>query len=150
MFRMDLAQIPLFATLRGRLGYLNQRQRVISENVANADTPGFQPRDLKPFTVRAPGAAGVGAGLGAGTAGGGGAHLSVTMTQPGHMLPPNAGGSGAQAVSSPDSETRLDGNSVVLEEEMMKLSDARTNYQAAIDFYEQSLNMLKTASQAPK
>jgi flagellar basal-body rod protein FlgB len=144
MFGMDLAQIPLFATLRGRLGYLNQRQRVISENVANADTPGFQPRDLKPFTVRTPSAAGVA------SASGGGGMLPVTITQPGHMLPPNAAASGVQPVSAPDSETRLDGNSVVLEEEMMKLSDARTNFQAAIDFYEQSLNMLKTASQAPK
>jgi len=139
MIAMDLSQIPLFATLRGRLGYLNQRQRVISENVANADTPGFKPRDLKPFTVRAQGAA---AATAAGT-------LTPVLTQPGHMLPPHAA-TAAQSVASPDSETRLDGNSVVLEEQMMKLSDARTNYQAAIDFYEQSLNMLKTASQAPK
>src|SRR5579864_8447303 len=102
MIGMDLSQIPLFATLRGRLGYLNQRQQVIAQNVANADTPGFQPKDLKPFTVRTPGKAG--------SAGVGGTLLPV-LTQPGHMLPPHAAASGAASVSSPDSETRLDGNS---------------------------------------
>jgi flagellar basal-body rod protein FlgC len=53
MFRMDLSQIPLFAMLRGRLGYLSERQQVIAQNVANSDTPRFQPKDLKPFSFQA-------------------------------------------------------------------------------------------------
>src|SRR4051812_3541360 len=53
MFAMDISQIPLFAMLRGRLGYLAERQRVIAENVANSDTPGFLPKDLKPFSFDA-------------------------------------------------------------------------------------------------
>ena len=40
---MILDYIPLFAMLRGKLGYLAQRQRLIAQNVANADTPGFTP-----------------------------------------------------------------------------------------------------------
>ena len=55
---MDLGDIPLFAMLRGRLGYLSQRQQVIAQNVANADTPGFTPTDLKPFTIARPAASG--------------------------------------------------------------------------------------------
>ena len=43
---MDISQIPLFAMLRGRLSYLSDRQKVIAENVANSDTPGYAPRDL--------------------------------------------------------------------------------------------------------
>ena len=39
--------------LRGRLGYLAERQQLIAENVANADTPGFLPTDLKPFSFEA-------------------------------------------------------------------------------------------------
>ena len=50
---MDLSQIPLFAMLRGRLGYLSQRQQVIAQNVANSDTPGFLPKDLTPFSFQA-------------------------------------------------------------------------------------------------
>ena len=47
---MNLAEIPLFAMLRGRLGYLSERQKVIAQNVANADTARYVPDDLKPFS----------------------------------------------------------------------------------------------------
>jgi flagellar basal-body rod protein FlgB len=136
---MDLSQIPLFAMLRGRLGYLSERQQVIAENVANADTPGFKPKDLTPFHFDA--------------------HLQAqsassgpVVTDPGHMQPKHAQGgaqSGFQAVTSRDSETRLDGNAVVLEEEMMKLTDARMSYDAAISFYQKSLGLLRMAARAP-
>jgi flagellar basal-body rod protein FlgB len=141
MFRMDLSQIPLFAMLRGRLGYLSDRQQVIAQNVANSDTPGFLPKDLKPFSFDAQLQAQKQA------AGGGQA-----MTDPGHMQLPTAQSgarSGFKTVTSKDSETRLDGNSVVLEEEMMKLTDARMNYDAAISFYQKSLGLLRTAARAP-
>lgn len=137
---MDLADIPLFAMLRNRLGYLSERQRVIAENVANADTAGFAPKDLKPFSfhtqMQARGLAG-----------------AQAVTQPGHMLSPGArrgaAGAGFKAVRAPDSETTLDGNSVVLEEEMMKMSDARLSYDAAIGFYQKSLNLLRLAAKPP-
>jgi flagellar basal-body rod protein FlgB len=142
MFGMDLADIPLFSMLRGRLGYLSQRQKLIAENVANADTPGFSPKDLKPFSfqqqMQSAGTAGV-----------------MKMSQPGHMQPKSAAGSGLRGspafkgVKAPDSETTLDGNSVVLEEEMMKMSDARMNYDAAIGFYQKSLNLLRLAAKRP-
>ncbi|MEJ0064513.1 MAG: flagellar basal body protein [Caulobacteraceae bacterium] len=58
---MTLDDVPLFATLKSRLSYLADRQQVISQNVANTDTPGFTPSDMKPFTL--PGQGGAGAGL---------------------------------------------------------------------------------------
>jgi flagellar basal-body rod protein FlgB len=143
MFRMDLSQIPLFAMLRGRLGYLSDRQQVIAQNVANSDTPGFTPKDLTPFSFTAK------LDKAGGTDG-----ATPAVTQPGHMALPGAEHGAAsetpfKAVSSRDSEMRLDGNSVVLEEEMMKLSDARMNYDAAISFYQKSLSLLRTAARAP-
>ena len=45
---MDLSKIPLFAQLKGKMAWLSQRQKVLAENIANADTPGYVPRDLKP------------------------------------------------------------------------------------------------------
>ena len=50
---------------------------------------------------------------------------------------------------SPDSERTLDGNGVVLEDEMVKLTDARMDYDAAITFYQRSLGMLRTAIRKP-
>ena len=46
---LNLPDIPIFSILRERMAWLNQRQSVLSENVANADTPGFVARDLKPL-----------------------------------------------------------------------------------------------------
>jgi flagellar basal-body rod protein FlgB len=135
---MDLGSIPLFSMLRGRLGYLNERQRVIAENVSNADTPGFAPNDLKPFSFSVPGAGP-----------GGAAQVTQAVTQPGHMVAPGAKRPGVKSIRTHDSETTLDGNSVVLEEEMMKMTDARMNYDAAIGFYQKSLNMLRLAARAP-
>jgi flagellar basal-body rod protein FlgB len=136
---MNLADIPLFSMLKGRLGYLSQREKIISENVANADTPGYRPNDLKAFSFEQQvKSATSGAGVQA-------------MTQPGHMQAPNARRnlSGMKPIKTADSEMTMDGNSVVLEEEMMKMTDARMNYDAAIGFYQKSLGMLRTAVRAP-
>ena len=136
---MNLAEIPLFNMLRGRLGYLSERQKVIAQNVANTDTPRYGATDLKPFSFDAKVQM---------------AQAATTMsaTQAGHILPPNQKrGLGAQwkPVKSPDSETTLNGNSVVLEEEMIKMGDARMNYDAAIGFYQKSLNLLRLAAKPP-
>lgn len=136
---MDLGQIPLFEMLRGRLSYLSERQKIIAENVANANTPGYAPHDLKPFSFQAQMQAQQMAGA-----------STMAVTNPGHMLPPHASRADApKPVATKDSETTLDGNSVVLEEEMLKMGQARMDYDAAIGFYQKSLNLLRMAVRAP-
>jgi flagellar basal-body rod protein FlgB len=49
----------------------------------------------------------------------------------------------------PDTEARLDGNTVVLEDQMAKMTEARLEHDAAIAFYQQSLTLLRTAAKAP-
>ena len=44
---MAVTDIPLVAMLKTRLHWHQTRQKLLAENVANADTPGFQPRDLR-------------------------------------------------------------------------------------------------------
>ena len=133
---MDLSQIPLFAMLRGRLGYLSDKQRLVAQNVANSDTPGYRPHDLKPFSfdVKLQ------------------AQTGPVATQPGHMQlkTQRANGSGKfMQTTGRDSETTLNGNAVSLEDQMLELTDARMNYDAAISFYQKSLGLLKLASRAP-
>ena len=135
---MNLAEIPLFAMLRGRLGYLSERQKLIAQNVANADTARYVPDDLKAFSFDAKVKAASGG--------------AMAVTHAGHLQPPGSAhgaGAGFKAVKTPDSETTLNGNAVVLEEEMMKMGDARMNYDAAIGFYQKSLNLLRMAARAP-
>ena len=130
-----MSDIPLFSMLENKLRFVNQRERLLSENIANSDTPGYQPRDLKAFDAM------VGPGAGA---------MTLTQTSGAHMA-----GHASRAPdpfrseASPDSETRLDGNSVVLEEQMSKMTESRIDYETAIDFYQQSNSMLSLAARAP-
>jgi flagellar basal-body rod protein FlgB len=130
---MTLDGVPLFTMIKGRLRHLSERQGLIAENVANSDTPGFTPRDLKPFTL-------------AGPTGGGGVQAART-----HAMHIGTGPTKATwgAVKAPGSETTLDGNSVVLEEEMIKLQEARAQYDAAIGLYQKSLGLLRMAARRP-
>ena len=129
--------IPLLSMLEGRLRYVNQRERLLSENIANADTPGYAPRDLKPFSFGDLLRPRIGL---AGLAQTSSAHIAGR---------PPADADPFKAQTAPDSETRLDGNSVVLEEQMSRMTEARIDYEAAIDFYQQSNNMLSMAARAP-
>ena len=40
----------LMGLIQQRLSYLSQRQTVLAQNVANANTPGYKPKDLEPFS----------------------------------------------------------------------------------------------------
>lgn len=153
---MNTGDIPLLAMLKSRLGYLSDRQRVIAENVANADTPGYVARDVKPFDFKshmqaampAQGSSAMGSGVG-GPNPGMAPSGAMAMTQPGHMQVPSGKGAAFKVKATPDSEMTIDGNGVVLEDQMVKLTNARMEYDAAISFYQQSLSMLKTAMRRP-
>ena len=134
-------EIPLLSMLKSRLGYLSQQQRGIAVNVANSDTPAFVPRDLKAFSYTAPGR---------GITSGGALPMAPVRTDAAFMhVQSSSAGKAWQSQSAPDSEARLDGNQVVLEEQMMKMGQARSQYEAAITFYEKSLGLLQLAIKAP-
>ncbi len=128
--------IPLFAMLKAKLGYDNDRQKVIAQNVANADTPGYAPRDLAGFSFEQAMRAGAGG-------------VSPVRTQAMHLAGRARPAGAFKAGAAPDTEARLDGNQVVLEEQMMKMQDARGDYETAITLYTQSLGLLRTAARAP-
>lgn len=132
---MGLTDLPLLSQIKGRLGWLDERQRVIAQNVANSDTPGYVARDLNQPTDFA-----------AAMRQGGG--LQMMRTSAMHIAPK---GPTARFDSSaaPDSETTLDGNSVVVEEQMLKMAESRMAYDAAIGFYQKSMQMLRMAAKPP-
>ncbi len=141
---MSIDSLPIFSVIRDRLGWLNARQRVIAENVANADTPGYVARDLaQPSRFQRM--------LGGGPVGGPGAAggVQVARTQAGHIAPEAPRMAAYGTVSAPDSETTLDGNSVVVEEQMLRMAESRMAYDAAISFYQKSLSMLRMAARPP-
>jgi flagellar basal-body rod protein FlgB len=79
--------------------------------------------------------------------------MQPAQTSAGH-LPGGAKRAGMSAgafrtVKGVDSETTLDGNSVVLEDQMIKMSEARMQYDAAIGFYQKSMALLRMAARPP-
>jgi flagellar basal-body rod protein FlgB len=82
---------------------------------------------------------------------GSGQPLAPAQTVVGHMagLPSKRPGTTFRSSTADDSETTLDGNSVDLEDQMIKLTDARTQYDAAIGFYQKSLGLLRMAARRP-
>lgn len=148
MIAMGPDDIPLFGMLKSRLGYLTERQKLVAQNVANADTPGYRPRDLKAYSFQASlmnqasGSVYRG-GRAAPTSG-----VQMMETSAAHMAPSNAP-SAWRSTAGVDSEVTLDGNAVSLEDQMLKMTDARMNYDAAISFYQKSMNMLRQAARKP-
>ena len=135
---MDDQGIALMSALKSRMSWMSDRQKLVAENVANASTPGYKPKDLAPQDF---------ASLMKGESAAG--NLGLTLTNSMHIAPTGLAQPGSKEVTSNDSETTMDGNSVVLEEQMLKMSESRMQFQAAVGFYEKSMAMLRLAARAP-
>ena len=73
---MAISDLPVLSALRTKMQWHQARQRVLSENVANSDTPNFRPRDLVEPKFDASGAR-------AGSTG----TLVMAVTSTGHIAP---------------------------------------------------------------
>jgi flagellar basal-body rod protein FlgB len=127
---MPISDIPIFSMLRTKMQWHQERQRLLSENVANADTPKFTPRDLAPLdpTRREV------------------ASLALARTSPGHLTASEATGSSRFDLNRGEHfEARPSGNAVSLEDEMMKVATNAMDYQAATALYTRGLGLIKTA-----
>lgn len=127
---MPISDIPIFSMLRTRMQWHQERQQVLSENVANADTPNFRPHDLAPldFTRSAPR----------------GPAVVLDMTDPAHL----AGFGGAEQFAADRKgpfEIRPAGNAVDLEDQMMRVAANQIDFQTASTLYSRGLNLIKTA-----
>jgi len=132
---MNLPEIPLLSMLKERMGWLNQRQNVLSQNVANVDTPGYTARDLKPVDFER--------ALRNATSSNNFSN-SLMITNPRHITLARDTGS-FDAQNTPDIESNPSGNSVSLEQEMIKVSDTQVQFQAATNLYAKAIGMMKTA-----
>lgn len=131
--------ISLLDALHDRMGWLSGRQKIVAENVANASTPGFKPHDLAPQDF--------GALMAGGSDGQG--QMGMMVTNAMHIQMQDPLPAGAKKITTADSETTMDGNSVVLEEQMLKMSESRQQFEAAVGFYEKSLSLVRMAIKAP-
>ena len=124
---------------------LASRQKVLAENIANSDTPGFTARDIdeKNFqrvlkmTMRGERQTGI----------------AMQATEAGHIRGNRSKSSNANGlvriIDAPGSETTLNGNSVVLPEQVASLADTRMRYNTAVGLYQKSLGLLRIAMKPP-
>ena len=116
--------------LRERMEWHQERQRVLAENVANADTSNYQAKDLAPPDFNRELSA---------------ASVSLATTEPGHIGGGSNGGSQFATESSGRFEVRPRGNSVTHEDEMMKVASNQMDFEAVSDLYTRSLALIKLA-----
>ncbi|HAQ35417.1 MAG: flagellar basal body rod protein FlgB [Maricaulis sp.] len=134
---------PVLNLLRESLGFYSARQSVLADNIANADTPNFVPRDLQEADFHRALQREL-----RGSASSSASSVAMSANHPGHMSPAGGGGSTREyrAVSSPDGETTVNGNAVSLEEQMVRAQDNRIRYETALGLYEKSLGLIRMAS----
>ena len=136
---MSISDLPVLSVLRTKMQWHQERQRLLSENVSNSDTPNFKPRDLVQPKFDSTGAS-ASAGAGAGAVG----SLALMRTATGHIAP-SGGGQSFALDRKASFQTRPAGNAVNLEDEMLKVSANQMDYAAVTSLYSKSLHLLKTA-----
>jgi flagellar basal-body rod protein FlgB len=126
--------VAILNLLKGRMHWHQTRQKVLAENVANADTPRFKPHDLAPFedAVRPDGRLTT-------------ASLGLARTNPGHLGGLDGAASPFGSERAASFETVPSGNSVNLEEQMTKVVGNQMDFQTVAALYQKSLGYLRTA-----
>jgi flagellar basal-body rod protein FlgB len=131
---MAISDLPTLSILRTKMQWHEERQRVLAENVSNSNTPNFKPRDLVEPKFE----------VGSGKIDGGATTLAMARTSTSHIAAEGADPSFDQN-SHAGFLTRPAGNSVSLEDEMLKVSSNQMDYAAVTSLYSKSLQLLKTA-----
>lgn len=120
--------------LGAKMNYLDKRQTVLSNNIANADTPGYQSQDLtkvdfgsvlKKITKQNT--------------------VTLETTNPGHMPGPNAVKNAKDMKDKMTYEVAPDKNGVVLEEQMVKANQTQMDYAMITNLMGKQISMYKIA-----
>lgn len=130
---MGLSSLTLFNMMKERIGWLGRRQEILAQNVANADTPHYEARDLRPFNFKeliqerpkpfVP-------------------MLTSPMHRPGVQQAYSQFG---EVIKPAPYETSPDGNGVVLEEQMAKIGDTRVQHRLMTELYSKNISMIRIA-----
>jgi flagellar basal-body rod protein FlgB len=130
----------LFDLISARSAWLGQRQAVLGQNVAQADTPGFRPRDLEPVSFSAL----------LRHAGGSPRQLEPVRTAPAHVAGQAAARGGFAAERAVPYEVTPSGNGVELPEQLEKMARIELDHRLTTGLYRSYVGMLRTALGVPQ
>ena len=122
--------LTIFKTAYAMAAHAGQKQAVVAQNVANADTPGYVGRDVLSFQeIYAPKDAGV---------------TVQRATRAGHLH-----GTSDQSVEGMMTKDRSfaapDGNTVSIETEMLRATDAKRQHDRSLAIYKSALNIVRSS-----
>lgn len=124
---MDPQHIGLFELAERRLDWTARQQAALAQNVANADTPGFRPREMVAFADTLSQVAG------ATPARSNPLHLAGTLSDQADLLAPRT------QVRS------IDGNGVTLDQQLAKVADAQTMQSLVTTIYKKYMGWFSLA-----
>ena len=119
--------LDVFKTAMSMARHAGVKQALTSRNVANADTPGYTAKKIKPFAELVPNNQ---------------TGFALKSTRTAHLGHHNAIASASVAASAPKAPN---GNSVVLETEILNSVSAKRQHDRALAVYRASLGMLRSA-----
>jgi flagellar basal-body rod protein FlgB len=130
---MDFDKITILSAMKKRLAWLGQRQEILAQNIANADTPGKKAKDLAPLDFK-------------NFVGRENRQIGMSRTNKSHLT----GGFKAPSDFSEKEtkkpyETAPAGNAIILEEQMMKLGKTSADHKLMTELYKKHLNMFRIA-----
>lgn len=138
---VDFTDMPLLSALKNKMKWLNANQSVLSENIAHANTPGYRAKELQEVDF---------SNLVEKLSGEVDGSLASVEAELNKAVQMNGGQSSMGASSYVVNEIKgneesPNGNSVVLEEEMIKLADNQMQYDLASKLYKKNINLIKAA-----
>jgi flagellar basal-body rod protein FlgB len=129
---MDLGKTSLFAVLKKRMDYISNRQELLAQNIANADTPKYVGKDLKPFNfkdlMRRQSM-----------------HVKPMGTNPNHIGVQDARIRDYAAQEPKPYESTINENEVVLEEQMTKMSESQVDHELTTEVYKKNMQLFRIA-----
>ncbi|MCR8550563.1 flagellar basal body rod protein FlgB [Salipiger sp. P9] len=128
---MKLTGMSFFQLASQRMKWLGARQSVISENIANADTPDYKSKEISSFDAMLEGS---------------NAMRGLNVTNARHIQSVGGAPNGVRVELDEDAwEASLDGNTVALEQQTIKAAEVAGNYRLAAELYRKGHTLLTIA-----
>lgn len=126
-----LENIGLMKGIGGKMDWLNQRQTVLSQNIANADTPNYRPYDMQEVDFGAVMKAARNR-----------PSINQSRTDDAHITNGGELGDADSRKAKTVYEIAPDANSVVIEEQMLKAQETVADYNMMTNLYRKNVGMI--------
>ncbi len=120
-----MSEPALFDLLERKLNWISARQHVVAQNISNADTPGYRPKDMAPFSAMLDTF-----------------DVSPVRTNPLHLAGYSPSGTAPQQATA---ERAPDGNAVGLEDQLTKVADNENMQAMTSNLWKTYMGMFMTA-----